>query len=67
MTLFNTHEVAVMSGLAVAHRLGAPYPFAHDALAMSQMRMYMKIVHGVNLREKDCSPAGTSHAPSRSG
>ena len=32
-TLFNTHDIAISSGLAVAHRLGAPYPFEHNALA----------------------------------
>lgn len=51
-----------MSGLAVAHRLGAPYPFAHDPLAFSQMKVYMSIVHGVRLRPQDCSSEGTSFA-----
>jgi hypothetical protein len=32
-TLFNTHDIAIASGLAAAHRLGAPYPFAHLPLA----------------------------------
>jgi len=32
-TLFNTHDIAISSGLAVAHRLGAPYPFVHNELA----------------------------------
>jgi len=50
VTLFNTHEVATMSGLAVAHKLGAEYPFADDPLAMSQMRMYMTIAHGLRAR-----------------
>lgn len=45
-TLFNTHEIAVMSGLAVAERLGAPYPFAHDKLARDQFDMYLKVAHG---------------------
>jgi len=32
-TLFNTHDIAISSGLAAAERLGAPYPFADNALA----------------------------------
>jgi len=32
-TLFNTHDIAISSGLAAAHRLGAPYPFEHNQLA----------------------------------
>jgi len=32
-TLFNTHDIAISSGLAAAHRLGAPYPFEHNDLA----------------------------------
>lgn len=32
-TLFNTHDIAISSGLAVAHRMGAPYPFAHNPVA----------------------------------
>eukprot|EP00930_Biecheleria_cincta_P092962 TRINITY_DN8305_c0_g1_i2.p1 TRINITY_DN8305_c0_g1~~TRINITY_DN8305_c0_g1_i2.p1 ORF type:complete len:495 (-),score=88.81 TRINITY_DN8305_c0_g1_i2:404-1888(-) len=31
--LFNTHDIAISSGLAVAHRLGAPYPFGENKLA----------------------------------
>lgn len=45
-TLFNTHEIGTMSGLAVADRLGAPYPFAHDPLALKQFEQFMSIVHG---------------------
>lgn len=51
-TLFNTHEIAVMSGLAVAERLGAPYPFAHDRLAREQFDTYMKLAHGLFSRRK---------------
>lgn len=32
-TLFNTHDIAIASGLAAAHRLGAPYPFGHNPTA----------------------------------
>jgi len=32
-TLFNTHDIAISSGLAAAHQLGAPYPFVHNELA----------------------------------
>ncbi len=49
-TLVNTQEVAVMSGLAAAERLGAPYPFADDPLAAQQFDTYLGIVHGVRRR-----------------
>ena len=46
-TLFNTHEIATMSGLAVADRLGAPYPFPHDKLAAQQVgRVGQRLAHG---------------------
>ena len=32
-TLFNTHDIAISSGLAAAERLGAPYPFTHNEMA----------------------------------
>jgi predicted NAD/FAD-binding protein len=51
-TLFNTHEIAVMSGLAVAERLGAPYPFSHDALATQQFDTYLRLAHGFFVRRK---------------
>ena len=42
-TLFNTHELAVVSGLAVAERLGAPYPFQENELARLQYNNLMKV------------------------
>lgn len=45
-TMFNTHEMAIMSGLAVAERLGAPYPFASDPLAGKQFDQLLAISHG---------------------
>lgn len=51
-TLFNTHEIATMSGLAVAERLGAPYPFAHDSLATQQFDTYLRIAHGPFARRR---------------
>lgn len=48
--LFNTHEIAVMSGLAAAERLGAPYPFSADPLAAAQYGMYFKMAHGLFTR-----------------
>lgn len=45
-TLVNTHEVATISGLAAAHRLGADYPFAHDKLAAEQFATYLSVAHG---------------------
>lgn len=47
-TLVNTHEIAVISGLAAAHRVGATYPFFdRDPLAAKQFRTYMGLSHGV--------------------
>ena len=46
-TMVNTHECATISGLAVAHRLGAPYPFAADPLAKKQFDQYLHLIHGV--------------------
>eukprot|EP00054_Salpingoeca_dolichothecata_P009359 m.52826 g.52826 ORF g.52826 m.52826 type:complete len:392 (+) comp18313_c0_seq3:723-1898(+) len=48
-TLINTHEIATISGLAVAHRLGAAYPFGHDPLARKQFAQYLSIAHGKRL------------------
>ncbi|XP_046571478.1 LOW QUALITY PROTEIN: uncharacterized protein LOC124279687 [Haliotis rubra] len=45
-TLINTHEIAIISGLAAAHRLGAPYPFTEDRLAAKQFDHYMMVIHG---------------------
>jgi hypothetical protein len=44
--LFNTQEIAMMSGIAAAERLGADYPFSDDPLAVKQFEMFYKIVHG---------------------
>jgi len=51
-TLFNTQEIAVMSGLAVAERLGAAYPFPEDKLAAAQFDMYLGIAHGASRSRK---------------
>jgi predicted NAD/FAD-binding protein len=45
-TMFNTHEIACISGLAAAHQLGALYPFEKDALAVKQFDLYMNFIHG---------------------
>eukprot|EP00045_Choanoeca_perplexa_P019564 m.3145 g.3145 ORF g.3145 m.3145 type:complete len:476 (-) comp4584_c0_seq1:3-1430(-) len=55
-TLFNTHELAIISGLAVAERLGAPYPFDHDELAAKQFDNLMKISHGIDRHKEGCCP-----------
>lgn len=49
-TLFNTHEIAVMSGLAAADRLGAPYPFKDDPFAYKQFKTYFRLAHGMFAR-----------------
>ena len=51
-TLINTHEIATISGLAAAARLGAPYPFAHDKLAVQQFDQYLAVIHGKRRPEK---------------
>lgn len=45
-TMFNTHEIACISGLAAAHELGAPYPFEKDSLALKQFDLYMNFIYG---------------------
>ena len=51
-TLFNTHEMAIMSGLAAAVRLGAEYPFIYDKLATNQFDQYLKYSHGYSRPNK---------------
>jgi hypothetical protein len=48
--LANTHEIAVMSGLAAAWRLGSAYPFADDKLATSQFDSLLFLAHGRSRR-----------------
>ncbi|CAL1546864.1 unnamed protein product [Lymnaea stagnalis] len=45
-TLINTHEIAIISGLAAAFRLGASYPFPNDKLARKQFEQYLLVIHG---------------------
>ncbi|CAF4219846.1 unnamed protein product [Rotaria socialis] len=45
-TMFSTHEIACISGLAAAHELGALYPFEKDALTVKQFDLSMNCVHG---------------------
>jgi hypothetical protein len=56
-TLANTHEVATISGLAAAYRLGAPYPVEGDELAMEQFQTYLGVVHGLQF-EGDSTLSG---------
>lgn len=51
-TLINTQEIAMMSGLAAAERLGADYPFPDDRLAALQFDMYLKVAHGFTARRR---------------
>ena len=46
-TAVNTHEIAIVSGLAIAQRLGAAYPFADDELASHQFNLYMFVAHEI--------------------
>jgi predicted NAD/FAD-binding protein len=45
-TFVDAHEFAIMSGLAAAERLGAPYPFAGRPCERIY-RGYLRSVHGV--------------------
>jgi len=44
-TLFNTHDIAISSGLAAAERLGAPYPFGHNPTASATYRTVRAASH----------------------
>jgi predicted NAD/FAD-binding protein len=44
---FNTHEMATISGLAAAYRLGARYPFPDNAPARKQFATFLSLLHGV--------------------
>jgi len=52
-TLFNTHEIAIISGLAIAYRLGADYPFHDDQLAKQQFNTYLSVVHGYSYKDNN--------------
>ena len=43
---------SVAAGLAMAERLGAPYPFPEDKLAREQFDTYLKLAHGLFARRK---------------
>lgn len=45
-TLVNSQEHGLLSGLAVARRLGAAYPFAHNPDAAAWFDFYGRIMHG---------------------
>lgn len=44
-TLFNTHDIAISSGLAAAEQLGAPYPFGENALALHTYKTVLMASH----------------------
>ena len=44
-TLFNTHDIAICSGLAAAERLGASYPFAHNPMATATYDTVLGVSH----------------------
>ncbi|KAG2501770.1 hypothetical protein HYH03_000270 [Edaphochlamys debaryana] len=62
-TLVNTQEIAVISGLAAAERLGADYPFPEDPLAVRQYDSYLSVVHGVRRRRPAKVPLSAQYAP----
>jgi len=55
-TLVNTHEIATISGLAAAYRLGAGYPFHNDELARQQFATYLDVAHGVKYEAPENPP-----------
>lgn len=42
--LFNTHEMAILSGIAVATELGAEYPFPHHSKALALFNLFASAV-----------------------
>lgn len=48
-TLVNAHELAVISGMAAAYRLGAAYPkdLEEDSFALLCFRLYLLLSHGI--------------------
>jgi len=58
-TVANTHEMATISGLAAAWRLGAAYPFEADEAARAQFDTYLKVSHGIgHLRRRGSHATG---------
>jgi predicted NAD/FAD-binding protein len=55
-TLVNTHEIATISGLAAAYRLGAGYAFHKDELARQQFQTYLEVAHGTKYEAPDDAP-----------
>ena len=51
------------AGLAVAERLGAPYPFAHDPLAVQQFDTYLRLAHGPFARRAQQQQQPATAAP----
>ena len=53
-TLVNMHELAVVSGMSVACRLGAEYPFPkeEEKFGFSFFKTYMLLNHGVRYKER---------------
>ena len=47
-TLVNAHELAIISGMAAAYRLGAEYPeeLENDSFAVLCFRLYLLLSHG---------------------
>jgi len=58
--LFNTHDIAIASGLAAAERLGAPYPFADNKLAAATYDIVLGVSH---LRRRRCEKKVKKAAP----
>jgi hypothetical protein len=56
-TLVNAHELAVISGIAAAYKLGADYPeeLYQNDFAKLCFRLYLLLAHGKTLSKKQVS------------
>jgi len=50
-TLVNMHELAVVSGMAIAYKLGAEYPFEGQDFGFKFFKMYLLLAHGSRVRK----------------
>lgn len=55
----NMHEIACISGIAAAYRLGAPYE-AFDDFAEDCFAKYLLVCHGVRYKRTSCGNVETS-------
>lgn len=49
-TTINSQEHGLVSGLTVAHQIGARYPFPHNREAVKWFNFYGRLMHGIRFR-----------------